>query len=121
MPGVYSVKEINLSSDFVEPVPNPKSVTVNAGQTASVSFDNIKKRGVITVRKTDANPTMGGYSLAGAVFEVRDQGGTLVDTLITGTDGRAQTKILPLGVYRIKETQAPYGFVLDTNRYWRTF
>ena len=115
VPGVYSVKEINLSSDFVEPTPNPKNVTVIAGQTASVSFDNIKKRGVITVRKTDANPTMGGYSLAGAVFEVRDAGGTLVDTITTGSNGRAQTKILPLGVYSVKETIAPYGFVVDKN------
>ena len=119
-PGTYSVKEINLSSDFVEPTPNPKSVTVNAGQTATVSFDNIKKRGVITIRKTDANPTMGGYSLAGAEFEIRDQGGTLVDTITTDSNGRAQTKILPLGVYRVKETKAPYGFVLDTNTYTST-
>ena len=115
VPGVYSVKEVNLSSDFVEPTPNPKSVTVIAGQTASVSFDNIKKRGVITVRKTDANPTIGGYSLAGAEFEVRDAGGTLVDTIVTGSDGCGQSKILPLGVYRVKETKAPYGFVIDTN------
>jgi len=113
--GTYSVKEVNLSSDFVAPSPNPKSVEVRAGQTASVSFDNIKKRGIISVRKTDANPTLGGYSLAGAVFEIRDQGGTLVDTITTGSDGRAQSKILPLGVYRVKETQAPYGFLLDTN------
>jgi LPXTG-motif cell wall-anchored protein len=117
MPGAYSVKEVNLSSDFVEPTPNPKSVTVNAGQTASVSFDNIRKRGVITVKKTDANFTMGGYSLAGAQFEVRDQGGTLVDTITTDSTGRAQTKILALGVYRVKETVAPYGFELDPNTY----
>ena len=120
IPGTYSVREINLSSDFVTPVPNPKSVTVLAGQTASVSFDNIKKRGVITVQKSDANPTLGGYSLAGAVFEVRDQGGALVDTITSNAAGRAQTKILPLGVYRIKEVQAPYGFYLDPNTYTST-
>lgn len=113
VPGTYSVKEVNLSTDFVEPKTNPKSVTVVAGQTATVSFDNIKKRGVITVRKTDANPTLGGYSLAGAEFEVRDQGSNLVDTIVTDANGRAQTKILPLGVYRVKETKAPYGFALD--------
>jgi len=120
VPGTYSVREINLSSDFVAPTPNPVTVEVRAGQTASVSFDNIRKRGVITVQKSDANPTLGGYSLAGAVFEVRDAGNNLVDTLTTDSSGRAQTKILPLGVYRIKELQAPYGFVIDPNTYTST-
>ncbi|MDR1464263.1 MAG: Cys-Gln thioester bond-forming surface protein [Oscillospiraceae bacterium] len=115
--GTYSVKEINLSSDFVQPVPNPKSVTVTAGGTSSVSFDNIKKRGILSIRKSDANFTLGGYSLAGAEFEVRDVGGTLVDTITSGADGTGQSKILPLGVYRIKETKAPYGFEFDTNTY----
>ena len=116
-PGVYSVKEINLSTDFVEPSPNPKSVTVVAGSTANISFDNVKKQGVISVRKTDANFTLGGYSLAGAQFQILDQGGALVDTITTGADGRGQSKILPLGVYRVKETVAPYGFVVDPNTY----
>ena len=119
-PGVYSVKEINLSTDFVEPTPNPKSVTVIAGQTVSVSFDNVKKRGIINLRKTNANPVMGDYSLAGAEFEVRDAGNNLVDTIITGADGRGQSKVLPLGVYRIKEVKAPYGFVIDKNTYTST-
>jgi uncharacterized surface anchored protein len=112
-PGWYSVREINLSSDFVEPTPNPVNVEIKPDETASVSFDNIRKRGVITVRKSDANPTLGGYSLSGAEFEVRDQGNNVVDTIITGADGRGQSKILPLGVYRITETKAPYGFALD--------
>jgi uncharacterized surface anchored protein len=63
---------------------------------------------------------MGGYSLAGAVFEIRDQGGALVSTITTGADGRGQSAILPLSVYRIKETKAPYGFVLDPNTYTST-
>ncbi|MDR2753518.1 MAG: Cys-Gln thioester bond-forming surface protein [Oscillospiraceae bacterium] len=116
-PGWYSVREINLSTDFVEPTPNPVSVEVKAGQTVSVSFDNVKKRRILTVQKTDANFTLGGYSLSGAQFQVLDAGGTVVDTIITGADGRGQSKILPLGVYRIKETNAPYGFQLDPNTY----
>ena len=115
--GKYSVKEVDLSSDFVAPTPNPVTVEVKAGQTVSVSFDNIKKRGVITVRKTNANPVMGEYSLKGAEFEVRDAGGKLVDTIITGSDGYGSSKILPLGVYRIQETKSPYGFVRDKKTY----
>ena len=115
--GRYSVKEVDLSSDFVEPSPNPVSVEVKPGQTASVSFDNIKKRGIITVQKTNANPSMGDYSLEGAEFEVRDAGGKLVDSVICGPDGRGTSKILPLGVYKVKESKSPYGFTLDKNTY----
>ena len=118
--GLYSVKEVNLSQDFVEPSQNPVSVQVISGQTATVSFDNIKKRGVLSVQKTNASPHNGDYSLAGAVFEVRDQGNTLVATITTGADGRAQTPTLPLGVYRLKETKAPYGFALDPNTHTGT-
>lgn len=118
--GKYTVKEVELSSDFVEPTPNPVIVEVKPGQTASVSFDNVKKRGVVTVKKTNARPNMGNYSLAGAEFEVRDQGGKLVDTIITGSSGYGASKVLPLGVYRIKERKSPYGFALDKNTYTST-
>ena len=116
-PGSYTVTEVGLSDDFVAPANNPQTVTVVAGQTATVSFDNIKKRGVITIRKTNANPVMGDYSLAGAEFAIYNQGGALVETVTTGADGKAQSSILPLGIYTIKETKAPYGFLLDTKTY----
>jgi LPXTG-motif cell wall-anchored protein len=117
--GWYSVREINLPADFVEPSPNPVSVEVKAGQTASVSFDNIKKRGVITIKKTNANPAMGEYSLAGAVFEIRDQGGALADTVTVAASGTGQSKILSLGVYRVTEKSSPPagGFVRNTQTF----
>ena len=118
--GKYTVKEVDLSSDFVAPTPNLVTVEVKPGQTASVSFDNVKKRGVLTVQKTNANPLMGDYSLKGAEFEVRDQGGNLVDTIIVDESGRGSSKILPLGVYQIRESKSPYGFVRDKNTYTAT-
>ena len=118
--GTYSVKEINLSSDFVTPTPNPKSVTVIAGQTATVSFDNVRKRGVINVRKSNANPTMGDYSLAGAEFSVKNSSGAVVDTIVTNAAGEGQSKALALGSYTIFESKAPYGYVVDKEVYSRT-
>ena len=112
--GDYSVKEINLSNDFVTPTPNPKTVTVVAGQNATVSFDNVKKRGVISILKNDSAT---GAKLKDAVFEVRDSGGALVDTITTGTGGKATTKVLPLGLYRITEKTAPNGYLLNTQTY----
>jgi hypothetical protein len=78
--GVYTVKEIDLMDEFVQPLTNPQNITVRAGQTVSVSFENVKKLGVITVKKTNANKAMGDYSLAGTEFAVKNASGEIVDT-----------------------------------------
>lgn len=54
--------------------------------------------------------------LAGAVFEVRDSAGTLVETITTDDTGMAESKELALGTYSVKEVAAPDGFVLDETR-----
>lgn len=115
--GSYTVKEVDLSNEFVTPTPNPKTVTVVAGQNATVSFDNVKKLGVITIVKTATDT---GANLRGAVFEVHNASGTLVDTVTTGADGKAATKALPLGTYRITEKTAPNGYRLNTNTFTAT-
>ena len=120
MPGWYKVEEINLSEDFVKPTPNPVDVEIKAGQTATVGFSNVKKMGVISVVKTNGRPLMGDYSLLGAEFTVKDSNGNVVDTIVTKADGTGQSKPLPLSVYTIFESKAPYGFVRDKNVYTRT-
>ena len=118
--GTYTVREVNLSDEFVEPRPNPVTVEVKSGQTATVSFDNVKKLGILTVQKNNINPIMGDYSLEGAEFTVKDRNGAVVDTIKTGKDGKGESKPLPLGNYTVQETKAPYGFVVDKTIYNRT-
>jgi LPXTG-motif cell wall-anchored protein len=118
--GTYTVREVNLSDEFVQPSPNPVTVEIRSGQTATVNFNNVKKLGVITVQKSNSNPVMGDYSLAGAEFTVKDANGAVVDTIKTGADGKGQSKPLPLGTYTVQESKAPWGFVVDRNIYSRT-
>lgn len=42
--------------------------------------------------------------------------GTVVETLVTGKDGKATTKKLPLGKYEIVEVEAPHGMVINGER-----
>ena len=102
---------------------------------------NTPQKGTITVEKTGeifSNVTSSGekeivyqpeYSLnglSGAVFEiyadedittpdgtVRVKEDTLVDTVITGTNGKATSNEFYLGKYRVVETVAPYGTVIN--------
>ena len=55
-----------------------------------------------------------GTALANAIFEAYDyKTGNLVDRFVSGVDGRAASKPLPLGRYIIKEVQAPKYFKLS--------
>jgi uncharacterized repeat protein (TIGR01451 family) len=56
-----------------------------------------------------------GSPLSGAVFEVYEyKSGNLVDRFVSGTDGRAVSKPLPIGRYVVKEVQAPQWYRLST-------
>lgn len=47
--------------------------------------------------------------------------GALVETLVTDKDGKASIENLPLGTYRVEETKAPEGFVLNGEAQTITF
>ena len=42
-------------------------------------------------------------------------------TLVTGDDGKAVLKNLPLGKYKVVEVEAPYGYVLNKDAQYVTF
>lgn len=111
--GTYSVNEITAPNGFVLNS-TPKNVTISYGsQTAAVIYGDVNipnkpQAGQITVQKTNADSNMGDYALSGAVFEIYS-GDTVVDTLTTDADGKAVSKLLPLGAYIIKEKAAPRG------------
>lgn len=67
--------------------------------------------------ETDKGEAQGAAALKGAEYEVRDQVGNVVETLITDKKGYAKTKELPLGNYTVKETKASNGYLLDEKEY----
>lgn len=88
--------------------------------------------GLVSVIETDGlyTPVWGETGVAGATFEIRAakdivtedgtlryHAGDLVDTVVTGADGKATSKALYLGPYTVTETEAPAGYVLDTTSY----
>lgn len=67
--------------------------------------------------ETDKGEAQGAAALKGAEYEVRDQAGNVVETLITDKKGYAKTKELPLGNYTVKETKVSNGYLLDEKEY----
>ncbi len=72
-----------------------------------------KETGQIDLNKTDED----GNALAGAVFEISDSAGNVVDTVVTDEQGYAISGQLELGKYTVIETQAPTGYVLNHQKY----
>lgn len=89
-----------------------KDFYVEYGHTSSITWYNTPVQAQIQVVKklADDNPINGlsaGPLLKGAVFEIYDKAGNIVDTIKTDKNGRAASKHLPLGVYTMRETLAP--------------
>lgn len=80
--------------------------------------------GKVEIDKSSANPSISDgnscYSLEGAEYAVYDESGNAVDLLTTDAEGKATTKLLPAGSYRVQETKAPNGYALDEEPHWVT-
>ncbi len=67
--------------------------------------------GSILIEKVDSADE--NVKLQGAVFEVKDSEGTVVDTITTGENGVGTSKELPYGSYTVEEVNAPSGYELS--------
>lgn len=111
--GTYTVEEISVADRYVSPA--KQTVTIKADKTSTVTFNNILKRGKVTTTKVDEEYP--DNKLTGAVFEVYDADGQLVDKLKEVSEGVYELSELTTGNYTLKETKAPDGFDMDENAY----
>ena len=109
--GRYYLREIKAADGYVLD-PELKTIYLRYGSTTEIEWTNTPIRGQIQIVKksADYNPTNGlpaGSLLEGAVFEVYDKAGNVVDTIRTDRNGRATSKLLPLSRYTIREVRSP--------------
>ena len=141
-PGTYIVSEIKGPDGFILDN-TPHTIVVKKNETATVEIANTpmstleirkvdsvtgkplsgitfneKIYGRLEILKVAADGSAlakvdAGDSLAGAVFEIYNKKGKLVDRITTDENGRAVTKKLPVGEYTGKEVTAPKFFLLN--------
>lgn len=109
--GKYHIREISVPAGYIID-PEVKTFYVEYGATSSITWYNTPTQAQIQIVKKSADDNVinglpAGSLLEGATFEIYDRGGNTVDTIITDKNGRASSKTLPLGIYTIRETQAP--------------
>ncbi|PWM51297.1 MAG: hypothetical protein DBX60_07145, partial [Bacillota bacterium] len=112
--GRYYLRELENEGYILDT--QKKTVYVKAGETTEITWKNtpITAQIQIVKKSADYNPTTGlpaGTLLEGAVFEIYDKAGNVVDTIRSDSRGLAVSKPLPLSRYTIREVKAPehYG------------
>ncbi len=115
VPGTYTIREKTAPQGYLNASPNTQTVTVTAGNTASVTFTNNRKTSKIRIQKTDQ---LTGQTLAGAEFTITRLSapagssgvGSVAAVIKTDANGVAETGWLEWGRFRITETKVPEDY-----------
>ena len=116
--GRYYLREIKAAPGYVLD-PELKTIYVRYGSTTEIEWSNTAECGQIQIIKksADDNATNGlpaGTLLEGAVFEIYDKAGNVVDTIKSDRNGRAVSKTLPLSRYTVREIKAPANYSINS-------
>ncbi len=116
--GKYTVREIECADGYILDT-QPKTIYVEYGGCTTITWKNTAVTGQIQITKTSAdynsmNGWPAGTPIPGTVFEIYHyRTGNLVDTIRTDKNGVAVSKPLPLGRYKVVESQAADFYALD--------
>jgi len=116
VPGKYTFTE-HTPTEYAEQ--KSKTVNVESGKTATVSFSNVLKKWNLTVTKTDAETksAQGDATLTGAVYGIYNNG-KLVDKYTTDKNGGFTTSNYVCGdKWTLKEIEPSEGYLLDETEY----
>ncbi|WP_304965245.1 collagen binding domain-containing protein [uncultured Oscillibacter sp.] len=114
--GRYYLKELENTGYLVDT--QMKTVYVKPGETTLIEWENTAITGQIQITKTseDYNSMNGwpaGTPIPNTVFEIYDRANNLVDTIRTDKNGLASSRPLPLGRYKVVESQSAEFYGLD--------
>ncbi len=116
--GKYTIREIECAEGYILDT-QPKTVYIEYGSCATITWKNTPVTGQIQITKTSAdynsmNGWPAGTLIPGTVFEIYNyRTGNLMDTVVTNKNGVATSKPLPLGRYKIVESKAADFYALD--------
>ncbi|MGL6200426.1 MAG: SpaA isopeptide-forming pilin-related protein [Lachnospiraceae bacterium] len=115
IPGKYTITEVSTPERYISP--KSQTITIAAGKTSSVTFENVLKRGSLKITKTSEDGLVEGMtfhlygtSLSGAsvnLYAVTDASGvaTFEDVLISNSNG-----------YTVEEVDTPIRYVIPDSQ-----
>ena len=94
-----------------------ETITLEENKIKNITFQNEKKKGKIKIIKVDKDNKE--VKLEGVKFDVVDEQGNIVDTIVTNSNGEATTKSLPIdSEYTVieRETKKEYKLTEETQK-----
>ena len=116
--GKYYLSELEAAPGYIRDT-QEKTVWIEGGTTEVITWKNTPMLGQLQILKKSGddnqiNGLSAGTPLSGAVFEIYSyKTGQLVDRIVSGANGWAVSKPLPLDRYLVKEVQAPAYYKLS--------
>lgn len=124
-PGVlYTLTERTAPYGYIQ----AESITFqikDSGEVSQIKMEDAHAKGRIRIKKVDADTK---EALAGAVYELRNMNGKILEILTTDKNGEAESNFYEIGSYQdgkfvsslayiLKEADAPKGYELDDTEY----
>lgn len=109
--GKYTVKEVQAAEGYIINDTTFPFEVVNSDNDIVLNIVNNAIKGKIAINKIDSETKQ---KLAGATFELKDVEGNVLETLVTDKNGYAQSDYHKYGKYYLVETQAPNGYLLNS-------
>lgn len=109
-PQNITLKETKVPEPYVLSL-EEKQVNLEWGKTASVTFENERKKGNLKIVKVDADDNE--IALENVEFELIDSKGNVASKLVTDEKGEAYANNLEIGKYTLRETKTNENYVLS--------
>lgn len=120
--GEYYLKEVKTNSKYVLNDEIIK-IEIKVDKVLKVNVENEKIKGKIQIIKSSStdSPILNikkGEFLSDVVFEIFNDKGEIVDTVVTDGNGQALSKELEIGRYKVKEKITNKYYILNTNEFF---
>ena len=122
--GIAESKELEKGTYYYKEVKAPEGIAIDTsfheftivedGQNVIENVVNYYVKGQLLIYKLIEGTKT---PLAGAKFEITNEQGEVVDTIVSDENGEALSKKIPYGTYYFKEVEAPNGYIKDENTY----
>lgn len=111
--GQIIIKEVESARGY-ELMTQEKIVEIGYDESKEILLENEIKKGMIRVIKVDADDNK--IRIEGAKFDIYDESGSIISTIVTDKNGEAKVEGLPINKkYTIKEVETAKEYVLSND------
>ena len=111
--GQVVIKEVESAKNY-EVMTGEKVLDIGYNDSKEITIENEMKKSQIKVIKVDADNNQ--IRIQGAKFEIYDETGNVIKTIVTNHNGEAKVEGLPINKkYRIKEIETAKEYILSND------